>query len=75
MANYHVVPSDGQWGVRREGTSRLTSLHRLKQEAVDRARALCRSSGGGELFIHGLDGKIQSRDTVPPGNDPFPPRG
>jgi hypothetical protein len=30
--------------------------------------------GGGEVKIHGTDGKIRDSRTVPPGNDPFPPR-
>jgi hypothetical protein len=43
-------------------------------QAEDRARAILRNSGGGELITHGTDGKIRDSDTVPPGNDPFPPR-
>lgn len=27
----------------------------------------------GELFIHGVDGKIRARESH--GNDPYPPRG
>jgi hypothetical protein len=29
--------------------------------------------GGGELVIHGQDGRIRERNTH--GNDPFPPKG
>jgi hypothetical protein len=30
----------------------------------------CFRTGGGELIIKGLDGKIRSKDTIAPGNDP-----
>ncbi|MDP3984720.1 MAG: DUF2188 domain-containing protein [Acidimicrobiia bacterium] len=30
--------------------------------------------GGGEVTIHGRDGRIRDSDTVPPGHDPNPPR-
>ena len=30
-------------------------------------------SGGGELTTKGVDGKIRSKDTIAPGNDPNPP--
>lgn len=30
--------------------------------------------GGGEVRIHGRDGKIRDSDTVPPGRDPHPPK-
>jgi hypothetical protein len=32
------------------------------------------NQGGGELSTHGRDGKIRSKDTIKPGNDPNPPR-
>ena len=31
------------------------------------------TKGGGEVFIHGRDGKIRERNTY--GHDPFPPQG
>ncbi|WP_232425744.1 DUF2188 domain-containing protein [Mycobacterium sp. JS623] len=34
-----------------------------------------RHSGGGEVRVHGRDGKIRDSNTVDPGNDPFPPKG
>lgn len=34
---------------------------------------MLKKQGGGELSIHGRDGGIRSKNTVPPGNDPYPP--
>jgi hypothetical protein len=76
MTDYWVVERDaGQWAVRREGAARDTEVLKTQAAAVDRARELLRSSGGGELIIQGRDGRIRKRDTVPPGHDPHPPKG
>lgn len=73
--NRHVTQtSDGRWQVRREGADRASSTHDTQQEAINRAREIERNTGGGEVVIHGTDGRIRDSDTVAPGNDPFPPR-
>ncbi|MEK7074351.1 MAG: DUF2188 domain-containing protein, partial [Patescibacteria group bacterium] len=43
-------------------------------EAEKAAKGLCAESGGGEVRIHASDGKIRDTDTVPPANDPYPPK-
>jgi len=68
----HVVPSDGRWSVRRAGASRASKVYSTQKEAIDSARSRARSEGG-ELYIHGRDGRIRERDSY--GNDPFPPKG
>lgn len=70
--NQHVVPSGGDWAVKGAGAKRATEVLPTKREAVDRGREISRNQGT-ELFIHGQDGKIQSRDSH--GKDPFPPKG
>lgn len=70
--NQHVVPSNGKWGVRGEGNSRLTALFDKQSEAIKAAREISKNQQS-ELFIHGADGRIRERDSH--GNDPFPPRG
>lgn len=71
--NQHVVPGkNGGWNVKGEGNSRATKHTERKSEATDIARGISRNQGS-ELFIHGRDGKIQSRDSH--GNDPHPPKG
>lgn len=70
--NQHVVPSGGDWAVKGAGSKRATEVLPTKREAVERGREISRNQGT-ELFIHGQDGKIQSRDSH--GKDPFPPKG
>ena len=73
--NRHVVPtSDGRWAVRREGADRASGLFDTQRDAQNRARVIEHNTGGGEVVIHGQDGRIRDSDTVAPGHDPFPPR-
>lgn len=77
MANErrHVVPNPkGGWDVKKPGNSRSSNHAKTQQEAVDRAREIVKNQGGGEVRIHGRDGKIRDSDTIAPGNDPNPPR-
>lgn len=76
MANYHVIKSaeDAMWEVIREGAERASSKHATQQEAEAAAKDLAATSGGGEVRIHELDGKIRDSNTIPPAHDPFPPR-
>ncbi len=70
--NQHVVPRGGRWAVRKAGAERVTRHFDTQHEAIKAARGLARNQGG-EVFIHGRDGRIRERDSY--GNDPFPPRG
>ncbi len=74
--NRHVTkrPS-GNWANKIEGADRASSLHNTQADAINSARDGLKKSGGGELIIHGTDGKIRAKDTVPHGNDPNPPPG
>ena len=68
----HVDPAGGQWGVGREGSNRLTSIHPTQGEAIDAGREIARNQQT-ELVIHRPDGTI--REGYSYGNDPFPPEG
>lgn len=69
--NQHVVPSDGDWGVRGAGNNRLTSTHDTQSEAIDAAREIAINQRS-EVVIHRPDGRIRDKDSY--GNDPMPPR-
>lgn len=71
----HVVPNKtGGWDVRAQGSSRASAHADTQAQATARAREIVHNAGGGEVRIHGRDGKIRDSDTVAPGNDPNPPR-
>lgn len=70
--NVHVVHSQGEWKVRREGSLRASRVFGNKRAAIDYGRKLGREDRV-ELYIHNLDGRISDRRSF--GNDPFPPMG
>lgn len=75
MANYSVVKNpDGGWDSKRDGASRSSSHADTQKEAESEAKRFSSNSGGGEVRIHGTDGKIRDSDTVAPANDPNPPK-
>ena len=65
--------ADGKWLNKMNDASKASSTHDTQKEAVSSAKQML-SKNGGELVIKGKNGKIRSKDTIPPGNDPFPPR-
>ncbi len=69
--NWHVVPREDGWAAKREGAKRASKTFKTKGEAVDYAREKAHQEGG-ELTIHGRDGRIQDKDSY--GNDPNPPK-
>ena len=74
-SNRIVYPrKDGLWVNKKTDSERASSLHPTQSDAEQSARDMLRRSGGGELITKGIDGKIRSKDTIPPATDPFPPR-
>lgn len=65
---------DGKWANKRNDSERASTLHDTQKEAAKIAKEMLQNQGGGELTIKGVDGKIRSKDTVSPGNDPCPPK-
>lgn len=65
---------DGKWVNKRNDASKASSLHDTQKEAAEAAEKMLRNQGRGELTIKGKNGKIISKDTISPGNDPCPPR-
>ena len=65
---------DKRWEVVKPDHERASAIADTKREAQKRAREIVDNLGGGEVTSKGRGGKIQDSDTVPHGNDPFPPR-
>jgi len=65
---------DGKWANKRNDADKASSVHDTQAEAAAAARQNLVNQGGGELTIQGTDGRFRSKDTIPPGNDPNPPR-
>ncbi len=69
--NQHVVPKNGGWAVRKQGSAKATKIFTKQSEAIQFARSVAQRHSG-ELYIHEADGTIRERRSY--GNDPCPPR-
>jgi hypothetical protein len=71
MSNYHVSKDkdSGKWNIQKEGGQKSSGSANTQKEAEKQAKEYAANSGGGEVRIHGLDGKIRDSDTVAPGNE------
>ncbi len=65
---------DGNWVNKRNDSDKASSLHKTQRKAEEAAREMLKNQSGGELTTKGLNGKIRSKDTIAPGNDPCPPK-
>ena len=66
--------SDRKWVEKSISSDRAGSLHDTQKSAIAKGRERLIKAGGGELTVKGKDQKIRSKDTIAPGNDPFPPK-
>lgn len=70
---HHIIPNPkGGWDLKKGGAEKASNHFDKKIDAIDKGREISRRQGS-EFYIHGKDGKIQSKDSH--GNDPNPPRG
>ena len=74
MPDRYVTKHPRGWAVKAAGGMRASSVHRTQREAESAAKRAVGNLGGGEVRIQGRDGRWRDSDTVPPGNDPNPPR-
>ncbi len=72
---YYITPrSDGDWNVKREGTSRSSVIMPTQRAAEQQAKNYLRQNpGGGEVRIQGRDHRFRDSDTINR-TDPNPPR-
>jgi uncharacterized protein YdaT len=67
----HVVPHQGDWATRREGSDRVGTIHDTQGKAIDAAKERAQREGV-EVVIHRPDGRIRDSDSY--GKDPNPPK-
>ena len=65
--------ADG-WAEKRNDSSLSAGVYKTQAEAIEAAKETLYKQGGGELIVIGRDGRIRSKDTIPPGHNPHPPR-
>lgn len=73
--DWHVVKNPkGGWDVKAAGSKRASANEKTQSAAEKTAKKIVANAGGGEVVIHGRDGKIRDKDTVAPGRGPSPPK-
>ena len=67
-----VVPSDGDWAIKKDHAERATKIFDNQKETIEVAIKIAKNQKT-ELLIHGKDGKIRVKNSYC--MDAFPPRG
>ena len=62
----HIVASRGGWAIESPGDQTENVVFPLQSEAIDAAREIVRSTGGGLLAIHNRQGLVRKSDIVRP---------
>ena len=71
-SNFWASKRTDGWAVKKQGTTRASSVHETQADAWAETRRLARGSGG-EAYLKGGNGRIRARNTY--GKEPFPPKG
>jgi hypothetical protein len=66
-----VVPQASVWALQKAGSGQASGTFRTKGEAVAAARKLIKARNGGEIVVHGRDGRIRRVDAYTLGEDSF----
>ena len=64
MSDRHVKPTDDGWAVEKPDAQRPRVKTPTQAEAVKRAVEIVANDGGGEVVVHGTDGKVRESRTV-----------
>lgn len=69
--NFHSIPWQGGWAVKKEGADKPISIHRTQATSEGKTQKLAKQSEV-EAVYHNRLGRIKDKDSY--GNDPVPPR-
>lgn len=75
MADYNVYQRGEQWVGQRMDASRISVAADTQAAAYNATRDLTARNGGGEISLHGRDGRIRDKNTIAPAKDPRSTKG
>lgn len=67
---YHVVPSGGEWAVKKQGSEQASRVAGTQKEAVQYAETFARKQAPSRVVIHGEDGMIEAQHSFDTGAAP-----
>jgi hypothetical protein len=59
----HVVPRNGEWAVKKEGSARSVGLYETQAKAIEAARNIVQRSSAGQVVVHGVNGSIRIQES------------
>lgn len=68
--NYSVFKDGDDWVAKRDDATKASSRNSTQAQAYDDARRFAGNRGGGEVSVHGVDGRIRDKNTIAPAKDP-----
>lgn len=75
VANYDVFKQGDKWVGKREDGTRASVSAETQKDAYNATRDLMARNGGGEIKLHGANGKIRDKNTISPASDPRKTKG
>ena len=64
-----ILHPDGGWSVKKGGSTQVTRRFESQKEAINYGRKISKAQGS-ELYVHGRDGMVRSKDSY--GSDSHP---
>jgi hypothetical protein len=75
MTDYNVFKKGDKWVGEQNGAKRASVSADTQAEAYKATRQVVENKGGGEISLHGVDGKIREKNTIAPAVDPKKTKG
>jgi len=75
MPNYNVFKDGDQWKGKRDDASRASVVADTQADAYKQTRDLAARNGGGDISLHGTNGRVRDKNTIAPAKDPRSTKG
>lgn len=75
MPDYDVFKKGDKWVGKRDDAARAAVVADTQAGAYDQTRSIISRNGGGEINLHGVNGRIRDKNTIAPAKDPRKTKG
>jgi hypothetical protein len=75
MPDYDVYKKNDGWVGKRDDASRASVSAKTQAAAYGATRDLAARNGGGDISVHGVNGRIRDKNTIKPARDPRGSKG
>lgn len=59
----HVVPMNGEWAVKKEGSAKSAGVYETQAEAIKAAHEIVRRSSAGQIVVHRRNGSFRIQES------------